>query len=202
MDKKDTYNPGSSSPSTIQEWVSQHADDLYRWALHKTNNKESSEDLVQETFLSAFKAQDKFQGNSQVKTWLFSILNHKIIDFHRKKFRETAINQTSQNTSSVDTDVLDHFFDADGSWKPEASPNNWQENEDHLLDNVEFNLVLQKCMKKLPENWYFAIHFKYLESKDGKEICQELGITSSNYWKMLQRAKLQLKMCLENSWSK
>lgn len=192
----------SSLHRNIREWVSKYADDLYRWALHKTNDKESSQDLVQETFLSAFKAQDKFQGNSQAKTWLFSILNHKIIDFHRKKFRETVINNTSRNAFSSNSDVLDHFFDEDGAWKPEANPNTWQENEEHLLDNMEFKVVLQDCMNKLPKNWYYAIHFKYLEAKDGKEICQELGITSSNYWKMLQRAKLQLKMCLEISWIK
>ncbi len=192
----------SKPHSTIQEWASQYADDLYRWALHKTSDKESSEDLVQETFFSAFKAQDKFQGDSQAKTWLFSILNNKIIDFHRKKFRETTINSTSRKALPSNTDVLDHFFDEDGSWIPEASPNNWPENEEHLLDNMEFKDVLQNCMEKLPKNWYYAIHFKYLEAKDGKEICQELGISSSNYWKMLQRAKFQLKMCLENNWIK
>lgn len=202
MDKKDTYNPGSSSPSTIQDWVSLYADDLYRWAMHKTNDRETSEDLVQETFLAAFKSQDKFQGDSQPKTWLFSILNHKVIDFHRKKFREAVINQSSTNLLSDDADVLDNFFDNEGAWKANASPLNWQEHEEHLLDNEEFKGALQRCMKELPEKWFYAIHFKYLEGKGGQQICQELRITSSNYWKMLQRAKFQLKMCLETNWSK
>ncbi|MCK5276978.1 MAG: RNA polymerase subunit sigma, partial [Cyclobacteriaceae bacterium] len=47
-----------------------------------------------------------------------------------------------------------------------------------------------------------AIHLKYLEEKDGKEICQELGITSSNYWQILHRAKLQLRICIEENWFK
>jgi len=55
-------------------------------------------------------------------------------------------------------------------------------------------------MKNLPAPWYSAIQLKYLDQKSGNEICQELGITSSNYWKMLQRAKLQLRDCIEKNW--
>jgi RNA polymerase sigma-70 factor (ECF subfamily) len=195
-------NLDSSSHHNIQQWVTQYADDLYRWALHKTNDRETSEDLVQETFLSAYKSIDKFQQKSQPKTWLFSIINNKITDFHRKKFRETIVNQSSLQSTPNDVDVLDNFFDKDGSWKPEAVASSWMDNEEHLLDNMEFKGILQNCMQALPEKWFYAIHFKYMEEKDGQEICQELGITSSNYWKMLQRAKLQLKMCLEKNWSK
>jgi len=193
---------GSSSHDNIQKWVALYADDLYRWALYKTNNKEASEDLVQETFLAAFKSFNKFQQKSKPKTWLFSIINNKIMDYHRKQFRESVINQSSLYTMPNGSDVLDTFFDHNGDWKPEAFSSSWMDKEEHLLDNVEFTNVLQNCMKKLPKNWFYVLHFKYLESKDGKEICQELGITSSNYWKMLQRAKLQLKMCLEKNWSK
>ena len=193
----------TSSHNNIKEWVSLYSDDLFRWALHRINDKETAEDLVQETFLAAFKSIDKFQGNSQPKTWLFSIINNKIIDFHRKNFREATINTSSIHVGDANNkDVLENFFDEDGTWKPEVRPSDQWEMDEHLLDNLEFTKVLQNCMEELPENWYSAIHFKYLEEKGGKEICQELGITSSNYWKMLQRAKLQLKMCLENSWFK
>ena len=195
-------NKYKTSHNNLRDWVSMYADDLYRWALHRTNEKEASEDLVQETFLAAYKSLPKFKHKSQPKTWLFSIINNKIMDFHRKKFRETAINQSSLHTMPDNVDVLDKFFDDSGTWKPEAVASNWMDMEEHLLDNLEFRDVLQNCMNKLPEKWFNAIHFKYLESKNGKEICQELGISSTNYWKMLQRAKLQLKMCLEKNWSK
>ena len=187
----------ASSHNDIQEWVSLYSDDLFRWAIHRINDKEAAEDLVQETFLAAFKSIDKFQRNSQPKTWLFSIINNKIIDFHRKKFREATINTSSICVRDTNNkDVLENFFDENGTWKPEVSPTGQHEMDEHLLDNLEFKEALQNCMEKLPENWFSAIQFKYLEEKGGKEICQELGITSSNYWKMLQRAKLQLKVCL------
>jgi RNA polymerase sigma-70 factor (ECF subfamily) len=44
------------------------------------------------------------------------------------------------------------------------------------------------------------MQLKYLEQKDGKEICQDLGITSSNFWQILCRAKLQVRACIEKNW--
>jgi len=70
------------------------------------------------------------------------------------------------------------------------------------LDNVEFKSVMENCMKKLPDTWFSAIHLKYLEEKDGKVICQELGITPSNFWQILHRAKVQLRACIEKNWFK
>jgi len=192
----------TSKQEHIQEWVSLYADDLFRWALHKTGEKETAEDLVQETFLIAFKSIDSFQGKSQPKTWLFSIINNKIIDFHRKKFRDGAKNHPMNYDKIGEPDVLEEFFDHTDTWKSSAKPTTWETLDGHLLDDHEFNRVLQNCMNNLPSPWFSAIHFKYLEQKNGNEICQELGITSSNYWKMLQRAKLQLRGCIEKNWFK
>jgi len=184
----------------LTEWVSLYADDLYRWAFHRTGAKETAEDLVQETFLVAFKSINSFQGKSKPKTWLFSIINNKIIDFHRKNFREATKLYTSGAGEKARPDVLDQYFDHTDTWKTNARPDNWNQLEENLLDNDDFNLLLRACMKKLPSNWYSAVHFKYIEQKNGNEICQELGITTSNYWKMLQRAKLQLRTCIEKNW--
>lgn len=186
----------NTSENLIKEWVALYANDLFKWAIHRTNDRESAEDLVQETFLAAFKSVDNFKNESKVKTWLFSIMNNKIIDFHRRKFRQLLVYQSSLNQDGKD--ILDTFFDSNGSWRSDERPDKNQDS--HLLDNNKFNEVFQKCMKNLPEKWFSAIHFKYMEEKSGTEICQDLGITSSNYWKMLQRAKLQLKKCLEINW--
>ncbi len=56
----------------IKCWVEMYSDNMFSWALHKTSSKETSEDLVQETFLAAVQSFDKFKGDSNPKTWLFS----------------------------------------------------------------------------------------------------------------------------------
>jgi len=191
-----------TSNRTIQEWVSLYADDLFRWALHKTTNQETAKDLVQDTFLAALKSLDKFHGNCQPKTWLFTILNNKISDYHRKQFRTTIVNQSQLSSWSEDREVLENYFDNGGTWKSEARPTNWQEVEEDLLDNPEFKSVFDRCLKTLPNKWFSIIQFKYWKEKASKEICQELGITPSNFWQILHRTKLQLRKCIEKYWFK
>ena len=55
-------------------------------------------------------------------------------------------------------------------------------------------------MNALPEKWNAAMKLKYLTEKNGENICQELGITTSNFWQIVHRAKLQLRDCIDKNW--
>ena len=196
----ENYKQQNEPASTIESWVNAWSDKLYSWALYKTNSKESAEDLVQETFLAAFQSLESFKGKSDPKTWLFSILNHKIADYFRKIYRQPIVNE-SDRKPEAGKDFLDTFFDADGSWIKEQRPQPWS-NDQHLLDDTAFRKCLGNCMNDLPVNLNAAINLKYLEEKKGEIICQELQISPTNFWQILHRAKLQLRKCLEVHWFK
>ena len=189
QDEKDVPN----TSAIIKSWVELYSDSLYSWTFFKTSNKQTSEDLVQETFMVAVQTFDKFEGNSDPKTWLFAILNHKIYDHYRKNFRKPIV---------MDNAINEKLFDYNGEWKPEEKPQYWGEETEHLLDNSEFQQALSLCLGRLPENWLSAIQLKYLEEINSEIICQELGITTTNFWQILHRAKLQLRKCLELNWFK
>lgn len=174
----------------LTEWVENYTDDLYSWALYKVSDPELASDLVQDTFLAAAEKIDGFKEESAPKTWLFSILNHKIIDYYRKKVKQPV---------KVDNQVFSTFFDEGGSWKKEKRPQNWAE-ETHLLDDDEFKEVLKQCLDALPETWNTCVKLKYLSEKKGEEICQELNISTTNYWQIIHRAKLELRDCIEQNW--
>src|SRR3970282_355615 len=171
-----------NSKTVLEKWLHKFGDELFSWALYKTSSKETAEDLVQETFLAAFHKLDTFQGKSQPKTWLFAILNHKVIDYYRLSAKTTK--QTFHETEN---------------WKRNEINPVWDQ-EEELLDNPEFNNVMQDCMEDLPQKWKYAVTSKYLTDKNADEICQELEITVSNYWQIVHRAKLLLKKCLEMKW--
>ena len=196
-DVMDITNP----PATIKCWVDLYSDKMFSWAFHKTGNKETAEDLVQDTFLEAVNAFSKFEGKSNPKTWLFSILNNKIVDFYRKEVKNAVINEASQNVSEGKS-FFDSLFDANGQWLSSQLPANWGATSENLLDDINFIRVLQLCMSRLPSNWNAAVRLKYLEEKKAERICQELGIATTNYWQILHRAKLQLRKCLELGWFK
>jgi len=145
--------------------------------------------------LSAYKSFDKYKPGSNPKTWLFTILNNKIIDYYRASNTQKSINQSTLQGKKVDDDN----FTADGNWNNATDPL-WANTEQHLLDNPQFLEVLSGCIDKLPPNWKGVIVGKYIHHKKGSQICKDLGITSSNLWQMAHRAKLQLRTCLDKNW--
>lgn len=183
----------SNSKKTIKGWVNNYSDQLFTWAYYKTSDKEASEDLVQETFIVAFKSFDNFKEKSSPKTWLMSILKNKIADHFRKVYR----------TNAHKTFSFDQFFNGNDEWVASQRPENWsEEHTENLLDNSDFNKILSNCLEKLPETWKSSIILKFIEEKDSSIICQELEISSTNYWQIIHRAKLQLRKCLELNWFK
>ena len=72
----------------LSQWVESYTENLHSWAFHKVSDGELAKDLVQDTFLAAAEKIESFKGDSSPKTWLFSILNHKIIDHYRKKVNQ------------------------------------------------------------------------------------------------------------------
>ncbi|HWJ26679.1 MAG TPA: sigma-70 family RNA polymerase sigma factor [Flavisolibacter sp.] len=182
----------TTSKEDLVQFVKIHTRDLFAYTFSKVRQKEVAEDLVQETFISAYQSYGSFQGKSSIGTWLFSILKRKIADHYRLKYK---------NSSEVSSGIVEQFFDEDYRWKPEYRPVNWG-NEKELLDDPDFVKALKECFEHLPEKWASAIQLKYLEEHDADGICKNLEITKSNFWQIIHRAKLQLRNCLEWKWFK
>lgn len=180
-----------SKDSILTEVVTLYGDSMFSWAVYKTSNKEAAEDLVQDTFLAATKGLESFKSKSTIKTWIYSILNNKIAGYHRQKIKKGI-------DSSIE--LKPDFFNEKGRWDDSHKPQNWEAEKNHLLDDTSFNEVLSDCMQILPESWASALSLKYLSEKKGSEICQDLGISETNYWQILHRGKLQVRECLESKW--
>lgn len=181
-----------SKQQLVAHWVLTYSKEMLQWAGNRVPQKEVAEDLVQDTFLAAFQKAEEFQERSQVKTWLFGILKNKIADHFRQAYRIPTYELIS-----------DPFFDDTETWKDNQTPKTWvAQSETELLDDAGFRSVLEECLQRLPPKWHHSIHLKYIEQKEGPEVCQEVGISTTNYWQMLHRAKLQLRKCLEINWFK
>ncbi len=181
-------------------WVKNYSDELFRFAYFRTNNNELSQDLVQETFLSALKNLKNFRQESNEKTWLYQILKNKIIDHHRRnKKSEASTNETGETINSES--FLSRFFRNDGlfigHWKSENAPKEWSASADADLLNEEFMNLLLECLSYLPEKQAEVFRLKNMEECTTIEICKELQVSSSNLWVLIHRAKLQLRECLE-----
>ena len=174
----------------LKSWVEQYSAPLLKRAVYLLSDKEEAQDVVQEVFLSAFSSFDSFEGKSQPLTWLMTILNRKVADFYRKKYK------SEPNIS------LDHFFDETGSWKNNDVLNDWDAaaKEPELLNDKDFNTTLEDCIEDLPSRWKIPLKMYYLQEKKAPEVSQELNISTTNLWKILQRGRMQLRECLDFNW--
>ncbi|PHN03644.1 sigma-70 family RNA polymerase sigma factor [Flavilitoribacter nigricans] len=181
--------------SELAKWVRLYTKDLLLWAINKTADRHLAEDLVQETFLAAAENMEAFKGDSQVRTWLLGILKNKIAEYYTRTLRKYV-------GRPLPMEDLSTYFVAGGHWTKEAQPNAWGASAENLTDIPAFNRILDNCIEHLPEIMNACIRLKFLDEKKGAQICQELGITATNYWQLIRRAKLQLRDCLENNWFK
>jgi RNA polymerase sigma-70 factor, ECF subfamily len=180
------------SKANVHDWLNQHSDYLYRFALARLRDPHQAEDVVQETFLAAVKS-PSFAEQSSPRTWLTGILKHKIIDLMRKNVREIAASDLMTDEDAN----MDEFFDDTGHWSEQ--PLAWDMPQD-ALEQKQFLSILQTCMEKLPTKLAALFMMRDIHETDNEEICKELNITSTNAWVMLYRARMGIRKCLEINW--
>ena len=175
-------------------WVANFSDALYSYTLVRVNNVAQAEDIVQETFLSAWKARETYNGMASEKNWLYTICKNKIIDYYRKA-------ATNKEILATENEDEDYFFGDDGRhWNNNKAPQNWNVDYSQTIENKEFYSILSKCKNKLKQGQQSVFTMKYLDDIETDEICETLGITAQNYWVLIHRAKIQLRTCLEKNW--
>jgi RNA polymerase sigma-70 factor (ECF subfamily) len=165
---------------------------LLRYARSQLRNDAWAEDAVSETLLAALEKPQSFAGQSQLKTWLVGILKHKVVDQLRRHSREATI-----LSADDDTDVDELLFAADGHWR--EAPQSWGSPE-QTLNQRQFFEVLDVCVERLPPAQGRVFMMREWLELGTEEICKELGITSTNLWVLLHRARLRLRDCLQHGW--
>ena len=93
--------------------LAQIREQMLKFATLQVGDSVLAEDLVQESFLSAFNHLEQFKRQAAFKTWVFAILKNKIIDFLRQKGKLVL------ETEIEDEEQTNHFFDEGGHWKAE-----------------------------------------------------------------------------------
>jgi len=180
----------SAPPSEIE----QHRAYLLRYASLQLRDAGAAEDAVQDTLIAAIEGWDRFGGKSSVKTWLTGILKHKIIDHLRRQSREQPLVDDDER---IESDAVDALFKPDGHWQ--NTPGNWSD-PDRALENKKFIEALEYCTRHLPDKAARVFMMRDVMDLPTEDICKALGITATNCWVMLHRARLSLRECLDIKW--
>ncbi|MDC1221046.1 sigma-70 family RNA polymerase sigma factor [Salibacteraceae bacterium] len=174
-------------------WIDKFSDQMLGFAVTRVRDRDTAKDLVQESFFVALRSKDQYRGELSEKNWLYLILRSRILDHYKKK-KEVL---ESQMKGSEGDEVNENFME-NGAWNMDAAPKEWE--ADRMVESKEFMEVLDQCRDRLSELQQAIFTLKYIDGESSEDICKELDITSSNYWVLVHRAKLQLRNCLEIKW--
>ena len=170
--------------------------DMLKFARLQLRDDASAEDAVQETLAAALSGQKQFNNRAQLKTWVFAILKNKIIDIIRERVRSPGI---SINIDEISEDAYDDLFNEEGCWQEDASPSNWGDPE-NSFSKQQFWQVFEICLTRLPESTARVFMMREMLGFETEEVCKELALSQSNCWVVLHRARMGLRLCLNERW--
>lgn len=195
LQKSARMNRTNSEDTNVvaMNWVETHGDYLFNFAIGQVRDTSVAEDLVQETFLAALKAQGNFSGRSSERTWLVSILRHKLYDYLRKTCRERAV-RAEPLPMQADGESLDESM----LWIHQVAAESTAPSR--RIELAEFREQLERAMDKLPPRIAQVFQLYTVEERPNQEVCERLNISESNLWVMLHRARKQLRTELSRWW--
>lgn len=161
--------------------------EMLRFARSQLRDKDSAEDLVQDSIEAALLGKAPFAGQSSLKTWVFSILRHHLLDHMRRSSRHVSLASLAAQ---------------DGEWEPVelALSQPLAMDPERALGNVELRQALEIGLQGLPESARQVIVLREVLGHETQEICDRLSLTRTNCHVILHRAKARLRELLQDQW--
>ncbi len=159
-----------------------YLDGLYNMAFRLTRNAEDAEDLIQETYLKAYKHYDKFEAGTNLKAWLFRIMKNTFINGYRKR--------QSQPPQSAFSEIEDSFESL-----VEAGDSQVKNPEQEFLAKV-LDEDVQLAIDALREDYRMVILLVDLEGFSYKEAASILEVPVGTVMSRLYRGRRMLEQVL------
>jgi len=166
----------------FQQEAVTHINSLYNYALHLTMNPDDAEDLVQETYLKAYKFFNSFERGTNCKAWLFKILKNNYINRFRKNSREPG---------KVDYDLIKDFYHSIKDVRSDTS-----EAESDYFHSLMHEEVYQ-ALQSLPEEFREVIQLCDIEGFTYEEIANMVESPIGTVRSRLYRGRKLLRAQLE-----
>jgi RNA polymerase sigma-70 factor (ECF subfamily) len=159
-------------------WV--HMDAMFNLAMKMTRNRAEAEDLVQETYLRAYRFFDQYEAGTNCKAWLFRILRNNFINRYRQKKRKPE---------TVDLSRVEYALD--NSAEPGLPPG-WGDPE-KSLDNRIVREQIQKALDQLPPDYRMVVVLSAMEGLTYREVASVMDTPIGTVMSRLHRARKLLQ---------
>jgi RNA polymerase sigma-70 factor (ECF subfamily) len=155
-----------------------HVDLIYRYAYRLCGDADSAKDLVQETFLNAYRGLKDFRGEARVSTWLYTIASRASIRMRRKRKGEPEHALSLEEFVPTSEGEFRLQIPMDGLSPEEA------------LENKELRQALDQAIDKLPKKYRMALVLRDMEGLSAKEAGTIMGLNERAVKSRLHRARL------------
>jgi RNA polymerase sigma-70 factor (ECF subfamily) len=172
----------AGDPGSFRRMVELNSANIYQVALKLLGDEQEAEDVLQETFLSAFEAIDRFEGRSKLSTWLYRIAYNASLMRLRKQGTMTtfSLEQTlPDREESIDQESR-HLVD-------------WSTVPDDLVLSAEARQEMDRAIAELPESLRSTFVLRDVQGLSGMETAEVLGISVQAVKNRLHRARLHLR---------
>ncbi|MFN2185195.1 MAG: RNA polymerase sigma factor [Anaerolineae bacterium] len=168
--------------AAYRRFVDENSASVYSLALKLLGDEQEAEDVLQETFLSAFRAIDRFEGRSKLSTWLYRIAYNASLMHLRKRERMTTFS-------------LDQPYGDEEQVRPVAGDLlvDWSAVPDDRLLTAEARQEMDRAIAQLPESLRSAFILRDIQGLSGAETAEILGISVQAVKNRLHRARLSLR---------
>ena len=170
---------------SFEEQALPYLDGLYNMGYRLTRSPDDAEDLVQETYLKAYKYFDKFQQGTNLKAWLFKIMKNTFINGYRKRQNRPIQTDFADVEESLESLILEE----PGGGQQIKNP------EEEILDQV-LDEDVQQAIEGLPEDYRMVILLVDLEGFSYKEAADILEIPVGTVMSRLYRGRRRLEKTL------
>ncbi len=160
-----------------------YRDQLYKTALRMTRSVEESEDLLQETYLKAFRHYGRFEEGTNLKAWLFRIMKNTYINWYRKRRSQPL---------HVEFDELQDGFEAT---LPEATLTDDLSPESVMID-AQVDAEVRETLLSLPHDYKMAVLLVDLQGMSYQETADLLGVPVGTVMSRLYRGRKKLERSL------
>lgn len=171
--------------AAYEELVRTHGGRMLSVAKRMLRNEDDARDAVQDAFLSAFRAIDRFEGGSRIGTWLHRI----VVNAALMKLR------TRRRKPEEPLDPLLPRFLHDGHMERPAQA--WSRSADELLESAETRQLVLDRITELPETYRTILLLRDVEGLDTEETSKALEISPGAVKTRLHRARLALRELLD-----
>ena len=158
-----------------------YLDSLYRTALRLTRHPADAEDLVQETYLKAFRAADRFDAGTNLRAWLFTILHNAARNRARDRSRDVV---------TIDSATVDRASEA--PLGPARDANRARETPESLLVRDTLDPDLRAALDALPDAFRQAVWLRDVEEFSYAEIAEMLSIPPGTVMSRISRGRRML----------